>query len=282
MKSHISYLKLRHIQSIREGKITKERHCTVLTLAKMRLATAVFLVLLITLVMVVLSEARGGGSRGSRSRSSGSSSKPKITKYTPIKATSVRSPVIRSQAKQGLRSSTFKRAVVGYLVYRYAFSNAPVYRHGYPMYRSYVSIPEDRAVRVSYEEDKLLDDEGELCLGADSLKESQTLEDGIDERLAELSTTVKYSDGRKIQRGGVDNTVSLEDIKDKDFEVTCRARYNTSIVTGTNCTQVEKTVKGTMVTMYETNPNGASQLNINNKLFPAVIALFVFINLFRN
>ena len=146
------------------------------------------------------------------------------------------------------------------------------------MYRSYVSIPKDRAVRISYEEDKLLDDKGGLCLG-DS-KASRNLKEGIDDNLVELNTTVKYNNGQTLTRHGINNTVSLEDIKDQDFEVTSRARYNTSIVAGTNCTQVQKTVKGTMVTLYETNPNGSNQLN-NNKLLSAVITLLVIINIFR-
>ncbi len=148
------------------------------------------------------------------------------------------------------------------------------------MYRSYVSIPEYRAVRLSYEEEKLLDDNGNLCLGKSN--ETRTLEEEIDDDLVELNTTVKYSDGRMIKVHGVNNTVSLEDIKDEDFEVTSRARFNASIVAGTTCTQVETTMKGTMVTMYETNPNGANQLNIHNKLLPTVIALFVFVNVFLN
>ena len=35
---------------------------------------------------------------------------------------------------------------------------------GYPMYRSYVSISEQGAVRVTYERERLLDDKGNLCL----------------------------------------------------------------------------------------------------------------------
>lgn len=252
---------------------------------------ALFLVLLVTFTMVELSQsargARGGsrgGSRGrsryrSRSRSSsGSSSKPKITKYTPIPATSVRSPVIVKQTKLGTRSSTFKKVVAAYLVHRYVFSNAPVYRSGYPLYRSYVAIPKNRAVRLSYDEEKLLDDQGELCLG--ELAENRTLEEGIDENLVELNTTVKYNGGTTVKLHGFDNTVSLEDIKDQGFEITSRARYNTSIVAGTTCKQVEMTVNGTMITMYETNPNGASLPSINNKLLPVVTSLFAFLNIF--
>ena len=254
----------------------------------MRFAT-VLLVAIVLTVMVELSETRGrggggrsGGSRGSRgssrsrSRSGGSSSKPKITKNTPIKATSVRSPVIVKQTKVGSRSSTFKKVVVAYLVTRYAFSSAPVYRQGYPMYRTYVSIPKERAVRVTYERERLLDDKGNLCL--DRSAGNQTIKEGIDDNLVNLTTTVKYKNGETKTLHGVDKTVSLEDIKDQDFEVVSLASYNITIVTGTTCTQVEKTVQGTMVTMYETNPNGSNRLNINNILLSVVIMLFVFMN----
>ena len=255
--------------------------------------TAVFLVLLVTLVMVELSTARGrggGGARGgssarSRSRSSrtrsGSSSKPKITKNTPIKPISVKSPVIRSQTKLGSRSSTFKRDVVGYLASRYVLSNAPVYRDGYPLYWSYVSIPENRAVRISYEEEKLLDDEGKLCLRESN--KSQTL-NGTHDNSVELNTTVKYKNGTILKLYGVNNTV-LGDIKGQNFTVTSRAQYNTSILPETNCTQVEMAVMGTMIVMYQTNPNAASQpwlfpaAAVDHRVFlPAVIALLALIN----
>ncbi|KAJ7376330.1 hypothetical protein OS493_035474 [Desmophyllum pertusum] len=132
----------------------------------MRIAT-VFLVIFITLVIVELSEAaRGGGRGGGRGGSRGRKG---------------------SQTNVGSRSSAFNRVVVGYLVYRYAFSSAPVYRHGYPMYRSYVSIPENRAVRVSFEEEKLLDEQREIVSGRISRK--RTLVEGIDRSLVELNTT---------------------------------------------------------------------------------------------
>ena len=86
---------------------------------KMRVAT-VFLVAIVLLAMVEVFETRGhggggrsGGSRSSRTSYSSkrSGSKPKITKYTPIKATSARSPVIVSQTKLGSRSSAFNSIV---------------------------------------------------------------------------------------------------------------------------------------------------------------------------
>ena len=61
--------------------------------------------------------------------------------------------------------------------------------------------------------------------------------------------------GEVIRMYGVDNTVSLEDIKDKNFTVTTRARYNVTVVENADCTQVEKQINGTMIFLYEFNPN---------------------------
>ena len=256
----------------------------------MRLSTVVLVAAIIVCVALDISDAargRGssrGGKRGSSrsgsssssktrsSRKGSSSSKPKITKYTPIKATTSRSPVIIKQTKLGHRSNTFPKAVVYYLALRYTLSNAPVYRSGYPMYGSYVTIPEKRAVRVTKEEQTLLDEKGKKCLGESSAEKTLTLREGIEKNLIELNTTVKYKSSGKTQTY-FGNTVSLEDINEEDFEVTSRARYNTMIVEGTSCTQVEKNVEGTMITMYETNPNKASFISINNKLLATVMSL---------
>lgn len=142
----------------------------------MWISNVLFLLLLVTLVLVVISEAArgrsGGGRGGGRSRSRGSSRSRsslspniRITKYTPIKPTTASSPVIVTQTKVGLRSGTFKKAVYGYIVLHHRLKNAIVFRQGYPMYGSYVSIPDKRAVRITSEEENLLDSEGYLCLG---------------------------------------------------------------------------------------------------------------------
>ena len=251
---------------------------------------------LVCIVFIVLAavdaRGRGGGGRsggrsrsGSRTRSrsnSGSSSKPRITKYTPIKATTVRSPVIVSQTKQGLRSSTFAKVFVGYLLLRYTLSTAPVYRHGYPMYRSYAAVPDDRAVRIISEEKRLLDDQGSLCVKRIELQKNQNLREGIDDDLIDLKTTVEYKKtGEKKEYHGVDKTISLEDIKDQDFKITTTARYNESVVAGTTCTQIEEKVEGTMVQLYETNPDSASAVFININLLMASIALFGYLHGFQ-
>ena len=104
----------------------------------MRVSTVVLFISIAILLIAVLSvdaRGRGGGrSSGGRSRSSsrgrsssgGSSSKLKITKYTPITPTSVRSPVIRSQARVGSRKDSLSNVVVGYSEARYFPRNAPV------------------------------------------------------------------------------------------------------------------------------------------------------------
>ena len=109
----------------------------------MQFAT-VLLVAIVLMMMVELSETRGRIGRSRRSRSKGSSSKSKITKYTPIKATSVRSPVIVSQTHYGSRSITFKKVVFANSQHRHPFSSAPVYRMGYPMQCTGVMSPSRR------------------------------------------------------------------------------------------------------------------------------------------
>ena len=257
----------------------------------MHLYPVVLFLIIITLmsVMMELSQAArgrsGGGSRGGSSgsrkssgskSSSGSGSKTNVGKYDPIKPTTVRSPVIVKQTKVGSRSDVLKRVLFGYVLYSYAFGNAPVYRGGYPMYGSYVTIPEKRAVRITYEEQKLLNDGGDKCLSEDS--KMSTLREGIGENLVELKTTVKYKNGKTQIYNN--STISLEDIKEEDFEVITRARYNTTIVAGTSCTQVEKKVQGTMVTLYETNPNAANSLNSNYMLLINMILLSTAIEAF--
>ena len=260
----------------------------------MKLRTVLFLSLLVVaLVLAAICDVRAargggrgggrsGGSRGrssSRSRSSGGSSgrsRPRITKNTPIKTTSVRSPVIILQTKVGSRAKLYTTVVAGYLVTKHVLSNAPVYRGGFPNHGSYVSIPENRAVRLSSETVSLLDSNGGLCLGRSTQK--RTLKEGIEDNIIELNTTVNYtaSPGKGTQFFGVNNTVSLKDIKEQNFIVTTRARYNVTVVDNSDCTQVEKQVNGTMVQLYETNPNGASTTNINTKLFFTSIAAFLF------
>ena len=245
------------------------------------LTTAVLVILTVTLLLHDV-DARGGrgGGRSSRggSRSSGSS-KSRITKTTPIKPVRFRTPVIKSQAIRGSRTKLFTRVAARYLVTIYVLKKAPVYREGFPVYGRYVSIPKERAVRLSSERVSLLDSNGNLCLTLRNSSIHRTLKDGIEKNLFELNSTVMYKTNpeKVIRKYGVDNTVSLEDIKDKNFTVTTRARYNVTVVENTNCTQVEKQINGTMIDLYEVNPNAENEAGISVKHIVIIVVVAVII-----
>ena len=180
----------------------------------------------------------------------------KLSKTTPIKPEKFCTPVIKSQTIRGSKTKPaklFTRVASGYLVMRYALNKAPVYREGFPVYEKYVSIPEERAVRISSERVSLLDANGNLCLGYSSIP--RTLKDGLEKNLVELKTTVIYkTNPEKVFVTILNNTISLEDIKEKNFTVTILTRYNVTVLRDTDCTQVEKQINGTMIEIYETNP----------------------------
>ena len=103
----------------------------------------------------------------------------------------------------------------------------------------------------------LLDANGNLCLGYSSIP--RTRKEGLEKNLVEVKTTVIYKKNPEnvyiTIPHGVNNTISLEDIKDKNFDVKILARYNITVLRDTDCTQVEKQINGTMIEMYETNPD---------------------------
>ena len=207
-------------------------------------------VVLVFLVFAVLLLHGVTGSNGS------GTSKSRITKTTPIKPVKFSTPVIKSQTICGSRTKLFTRAASGYLVIRHALIKAPVYREGFPVSAKYVSIPEERAVRISSERVSLLNSDGNLCLSENS-SVPRSFKDGIEKNLVELKATVIYkTNPEKVTiLYGVNDTVSLDDIKDKNFTVTIRTRYNVTVVRDTYCTQVEKQVNGTMIDLCEFNLN---------------------------
>ena len=103
----------------------------------------------------------------------------------------------------------------------------------------------------------LLDANGNLCLGYSSIP--RTRKEGLEKNLVEVKTTVIYKKNPEnvyiTIPYGVNDTISLEDIKDKNFDVKILARYNITVLRDTDCTQVEKQINGTMIEMYETNPD---------------------------
>ena len=207
------------------------------------------------------------------------------------------SPVGVSETQLGSVASTHIKAVSGHLVNNYTPNNAPVYREGYPLYRYYIAFRRDKAARISYEEEKLLNDGGSLCVGETPV--NKTLQQGIDGNLIQFAYTSRVDGGSEMTFRGtnlIDGEFEIQDNKTQTFELKVLAKYDISIVAETTCQQVEMTVHGTMVSLLnQTNPNGASHppatgnhteavSSKSSKLLPlqAAVVLFAFINTFRN
>ena len=218
----------------------------------------VALLVFLTLLVVTFSEAtrgvggRGGFGRGGTSRGGTRVWSRRVSKYTPIQARKVGSPVIRSQTIYGSRLSTLKNFVRGYILTIYVLSKAPIYSNGYPMYRIFLSIPRKRAIRVTYEKEELLDSNGTLCLGTNSTK--RPLVKGV--HPVSSKTTISYYKEEGTYAVNVD-TVFLKDVDGQAFKARSRISYDTVIVRNTNCTQVDSSVRATMISMYETDPEAS-------------------------
>ena len=146
-----------------------------------------------------------------------------------------------------------------------------------------MSSPKERAVRISSERVSLLNSDGNLCVKNSSVPRS--LNDGIEKNLLELKTTVIYkTNPKKVTRlYGVNDIVSLENIKGKTFTVAIRARYNVTVVKDTDvtdCTQVEKQVNGTMIDLYEFNSNVENKAGISTVgriILYSIVGLFALV-----
>ena len=92
-----------------------------------------------------------------------------------------------------------------------------------------------------------------------------------------MTTTVTYKKTGETKTYHND-AVSLQDILEQDFEVKTLSQYNTTIVPKTSCSQVEEKIRGTMINLYETNPNNKASTRYTNVaptvLLATVVALF--------
>ena len=71
------------------------------------------------------------------------------------------------------------------------------------------------------------------------------------------------------------DTVFLKDVDGQAFKARSRISYDTAIVRGTNCTQVDSSVRATMVSIYETNPeSGGDSLSASTTLVVFLSLLF--------
>ena len=104
----------------------------------------------------------------------------------------------------------------------------------------------------------------------------RSFKDGKQKNLLELKTTVIYkTNPEKVTiLYGVNDTVSLDVIKNKNFTVTIRTQYSVTVVRDTDCAQVEKQVNGTMIGLYEFNPNAENKAGLS---WGSIINVFLFI-----
>jgi len=212
--------------------------------------------------------SRGGGSGGGGS--GGGESSPKrtyiygpydtstVTRNTPIPLRNPRSPVIRAQSTIPTRPDLGTRLFVGYLLVRYKLKEGPVYRESYTLQRGVVSIPDDRAIRVNFTEEKILDSNGYVCLRANDRR--QPIPD-YQQQNATVSTLVRYRTGNIYQDHvylGDNRTIQLDKAQlNKSVEIWVFTKYNGSIIANTDCIQIKTKMNGTMVQMYATNPDSA-------------------------
>ena len=61
-----------------------------------------------------------------------------------------------------------------------------------------------------------------------------------------------------------------------DWCITTRVRYNVTVVENTDCTQVEKHINGTMIVLYEFNPNAEN--DYTGIIIIVIIAVIIFVN----
>ena len=231
---------------------------------------------LVVLSLLAFEVCEGRGSRGSRSSSRSKSNRssrnsnsrsssgtrsrstPRTTKQTPIPAKTRSSSVIVSQTKSGIRHSTFNKVLVGYVALSFfgRLSSAPVYRNGYQMYGGYVKICPERAVRLMSTETIMLDGNDQRCLDEKEQNKTHNISDSAVNNVLEENMTITYGEEEPQQLTGPEYI--LRDEAGLDFEIVSRTRYNASLVPGEDCTVVEERLNGTVLLMYETNPNGAA------------------------
>lgn len=224
-------------------------------------------------------EARGarGGSRGGGSRrissnrntrriSSRRSSTKRVSPNTPLRVTSYRSNILKSQVKNPSYSKPFRQrfivgAVVGALIYTHAYSAGRTYNTRYnPYHSSHVFIPRLRALRLQEESYTLETENGDKCRFGN-------LTENYENTVLNVTTKVSYTSQHspvKVSNSTM-TTVILSDVTDGVLLET-RTLYNKSVIrNGTglekNCSVMLMKVRGYLVVMYDKNPNSKACCN---------------------
>ena len=188
--------------------------------------------------------------RRRRSRRRSSASAPRIHPHSLMKVTTFRSSIIKSQAMNGFPSN-FERVLIGSATTYSDPKRAPVYRGLYPMfYKSFINIPNRRAIRLQKREVRVTDVSGGHCADVNRFKGYEYFSSN-DEYLETSQTTVDYGNTKEKGGGGItlDATRSGADITMKS-----ESNFSKPVIAGTTCTRVVVTITATIVKMYETNP----------------------------
>lgn len=242
-------------------------------------STRLFVILVLILSIFLLQSlhevqargARGGGARGGSRRTPSSRNTrrrisnqgaSRVTSKTPLRVTTYRSNIIKSQAKNPSYPTSFRQrfiagALLGALVYRYGFSNGRTYAARYsPYHSSNVIIPRQRALRLQEEAYSLETENGKNCTFGN-------LTEDYENRVLDVTTKVSYTTQNTSVMVSNPNmaTVILSNALGEVF-VETRTLYNGSVIqNGTglekNCTVMFVKIRGYIVIMYDTNPNSA-------------------------
>ena len=131
------------------------------------------------------------------------------------------------------------------------------------MYGRYVQIPEKRAVRVMFTETRMLDHDWKPCIEKDHEGVNYTLPTDVQKNVVRVNMTITYGSEKPIEFNGINQNFTLREKEEADFVIVSRTQYNITLVAGRNCTVVEERMEGTVVHLYETNPDGASTTVVN-------------------
>ncbi|XP_031574863.1 uncharacterized protein LOC116308550 [Actinia tenebrosa] len=203
----------------------------------------------------------------------------KITKYSPIPAVNSKSPVIVNQASVGTPQNLARNVFPGNKMELYNLQNGPVFRETYYMHKIEVKIPKDRAIRVKFTREAMLDRSGRICL---NFSKSYNLRHDLNQNVKYVSSSVRYekfNNGKKELIPGENGTISInENALEESVELSAKVGYDDAITS--QCSQAVWTMNGTVVRMYTTNPDFREGVNeISTIVFYTALGVFVLISI---
>lgn len=178
----------------------------------------------------------------------------KITKFTPIPALNPKSPVITKQTSVGTPQNLAKSVFPGNTIQVYNLQNGPVYRESYYMHKIEFKIPKERAIRVRFTRELMLEPLGRICLNS---SRSYGLRHDLNQNVKYILSSVRYekfNGGKKESLPGENKTIYIEEnALGESVEVSTTVGYDDAIIS--RCSQAQWIMNGTLVQMYSTNPD---------------------------